>query len=565
MGSSEETNMAFGYTDVPVEDAEHDYLGVVHHVHALAEFIMECETPMTIAIQGDWGSGKTSMMNMIKQQLDDRALVVWFNTWQFSQFEMGDDLSRILVEALLEELKPDEALRKKLRIPFNLVKAAGSGAVSMVLEKVAGGTAAETVKSAVSEMFQGPRDMAKQLAELKKSMQEAVRARLTESKKDRLVVFVDDLDRLPPERAVELLEVMKLFLDLEKCVFVLAVDYAVVTQGIKAKYGDYIDEAKGKSFFDKLIQLPFIVPVNQYKLDQYLSKLLSKMKVIKSDDDVGVYQNLVENSVGSNPRGLKRVLNAFLLLHKVASKQQILPDNPVVSSRVIFAVLCLQTAYEKLYEYLLTNLSRVNVKLLSTLQDPDKIRKDKKLLKELSLGDEESSEKAISRLSDFMQSLVEAIQLDDDHAVSPDELQFLKKALSFSSVVSSHDAADKQRTSDDFLNACPDDKTKAYYRNLFEFVDQSDLDLVHGTQGFSINKTVRCYPPRSKRGIEIDSTKLNESAKAFLQTCNLAQQSDKKWIRTHPEAFTVDNMKELLKRIPATQPTAAHKSPATPG
>jgi uridine kinase len=43
---------------------------------------------MTIAIQGDWGSGKTSMMNMIQEQLDDRVVSTWFNTWQYSQFNM---------------------------------------------------------------------------------------------------------------------------------------------------------------------------------------------------------------------------------------------------------------------------------------------------------------------------------------------------------------------------------------------------------------------------------------------------------------------------------------------
>ncbi len=73
----------------------------------------------------------------------------------------------------------------------------------------------------------------------------------------RVVVFVDDLDRLQPQKAVEVLETMKIFLDCERCVFVLAVDYDVVARGVKAKYGDTLSDEKGKSFFDKIIQLPF--------------------------------------------------------------------------------------------------------------------------------------------------------------------------------------------------------------------------------------------------------------------------------------------------------------------
>lgn len=51
------------------------------------------------------------------------------------------------------------------------------------------------------------------------------------------MIFVDDLDRLVPSKAVELLEVLKLFLDCKQCVFVLAIDYEVVIRGAIKKYG----------------------------------------------------------------------------------------------------------------------------------------------------------------------------------------------------------------------------------------------------------------------------------------------------------------------------------------
>jgi len=63
-----------GFTDRPASCIDDDAFGVEKYISGLSEFIKECNTPMTIAIQGDWGSGKTSMMNMIKGQLVDKVV-----------------------------------------------------------------------------------------------------------------------------------------------------------------------------------------------------------------------------------------------------------------------------------------------------------------------------------------------------------------------------------------------------------------------------------------------------------------------------------------------------------
>lgn len=67
-------------TDRP---ATKDALGVTDYVHALSRFVQDCQTPMTIAIQGDWGSGKTSLMNLMRDEVRQHDChVVEFNTWQ---------------------------------------------------------------------------------------------------------------------------------------------------------------------------------------------------------------------------------------------------------------------------------------------------------------------------------------------------------------------------------------------------------------------------------------------------------------------------------------------------
>lgn len=110
-----ENRIMKGYTDIPVELIKDDIMDVRVYIESLSEFILGCETPMTIAIQGDWGSGKTSMMNMIKQAITGKIVPIWFNTWQYSQFEMASYLSISLLSNFLEKIGAEEESQNFLR------------------------------------------------------------------------------------------------------------------------------------------------------------------------------------------------------------------------------------------------------------------------------------------------------------------------------------------------------------------------------------------------------------------------------------------------------------------
>ena len=71
-------------------------------------------------------------------------------------------------------------------------------------------------------------------------------------------------------------------MDCEGIVFVLAVDFDVVCRGVKAKYGDDMEGTKARQFFDKIIQLPFEVPVIQYEIKGIVKKCLksARLKII---------------------------------------------------------------------------------------------------------------------------------------------------------------------------------------------------------------------------------------------------------------------------------------------
>ena len=94
-----------GFSDGPIEDFANDLFDVKKYVNALSDFIRECNTPMTIAIQGDWGRRKTSFMNMIQSDIKKDVIPIWFNTWQFSQFNMERDIAVTFLQYLVDEVE----------------------------------------------------------------------------------------------------------------------------------------------------------------------------------------------------------------------------------------------------------------------------------------------------------------------------------------------------------------------------------------------------------------------------------------------------------------------------
>lgn len=410
------SNEIRGYSDEAVKRLSDDSFGVEKYVMGLCEFIKTCNTPMTISIQGDWGSGKTSMMNMIKEQISDSVHPVWFNTWQYSQFNMHDELAVSMLCALLEELKCNEDTKKE--IVGNL------GKLFKKATKVAVSVAAEAhgfkkIYDEISEFVEpNTTDFAKEIKNLKQQFQNVV-DRIVDVKKNRVVVFVDDLDRLQPSKAVELLEVLKVFLDCDKCIYVLAVDYGVVTQGIKQKFGDLVGEEKGRSFFDKIIQLPFKMPVAQYDIENYVNDAFKNMNMQLRNEEVGDFAELIKLSIGYNPRSMKRLFNTYQLLNMISQA------NDMKSKKLLFGVVCMQMEFEKLYECLSKNpdVIRDFVEIGIT----DDIKED------ISVKDEAT----LAKIADFMRKFNEVLQLDGKvNEVSECEVENLRKALSFSSITS---------------------------------------------------------------------------------------------------------------------------------
>lgn len=232
--------------------AEEDLFNIKNYVGGLTSFISECKTPMTISIQGNWGTGKTSIMKQVESKLDSEKIKsIFFNTWQYSQFNSDNDLTIALITELvtfLASLLPEKAEnRELLSKTFGLISNIAIGVTATILENATSGFinlegVSEKIKNKANGRFSY--DGIISLRELNQSFRDLVKKVIETEEIDRIVFFIDDLDRLHPSKAVEVLEVLKLFLESEYCVFVLAIDYNVVVKGIKNKYNGEIDDEK---------------------------------------------------------------------------------------------------------------------------------------------------------------------------------------------------------------------------------------------------------------------------------------------------------------------------------
>src|SRR5215813_7502948 len=121
-----------------------------------------------------------------------------------------------------------------------------------------------------------------------------------ETKKFKMVIFIDDLDRCTPERALEILESIKTFFDIEGIVFVIGIDPSTIDPIIKTKYGveSKIDglESKidGMKYLQKIVQLPYPIPLwNPPSLSDTIREMIKKTRLPENKMESSKMQELI--------------------------------------------------------------------------------------------------------------------------------------------------------------------------------------------------------------------------------------------------------------------------------
>ena len=322
--------------DVPVlEDKERpDLLKFASTAHVLADAAVNTTTPLTIGIFGEWGSGKTSLMRLMKKEVEKKENVaaVWFNAWQYEKEEhlivpLVATINKELDKTWTEEIKTgakklSEALRA-IAYGFSIKGKVGIPLISEAEINLSG-----------KDMIQRYQDLTKDTV-LSRSLYfdafEQLRKCAEESKAPRIIVFVDDLDRCFPDNAVELLEGIKLVLHQPGFSFVLGVNEVIINAFIKTKYAkDFnIDGVLFEDYLDKIVQVKIPVPTcGSGNMDEYIRSLLRQGEVFAQEiqDDLIV---LIAEAGKHNPRSVVRLLNRIMITSRIGAKEGQQQYNPL--------------------------------------------------------------------------------------------------------------------------------------------------------------------------------------------------------------------------------------------
>ncbi len=281
--------------------------------------------PVTIGVHGDWGAGKSSVLEMIEAGFsgNEDVLCLKFNGWRFQGFE---DAKIALLEGIVTGLvQKRPALNKAAgavkdvfkRIDWlKIAKKAGGLAVTAFtgiptpdqIGAVVGSLEAlltDPSKLATKENLANAIDEVKSVlkpGETKNVPEEveAFRKAFDQLLKDagikQLIVLIDDLDRCLPDTAIETLEAIRLFVFTARTAFVVAADEAMIEYAVRKHFPD-LPETTGprdyaRNYLEKLIQVPFRIPaLGETETRIYVTLLLTGAEIDDGDAD---YAKLIE-------------------------------------------------------------------------------------------------------------------------------------------------------------------------------------------------------------------------------------------------------------------------------
>lgn len=303
-------------------ETKQDLLGYQVHADLLKKIILnDAMLPISIGVFGNWGSGKSSLMLLLQQSLQEWdnsqqdeqhsiILQVYFNSWQFESY---DSTKLTMIESILEALDKDINTRKDVferaddflsRINFlktgvYILKKSYENLTPEWLKKwlpkkedIDIITGKDKYNSLLENVGKG--NTSKFIATFRELFEELV----DDMGYKAVIVYIDDLDRCEPKRIIGCLEAVKLFVNVKKTAFVIGADERIIEYAISQHYPIQMKKEDISSpfsdYLEKLIQLPYKLPrLSDNEQETYITLLLCKNH-LKEDCFNEIHQKYLE-------------------------------------------------------------------------------------------------------------------------------------------------------------------------------------------------------------------------------------------------------------------------------
>ena len=362
-------------------------------IERIVDEIKYTKPPKTIAITGYWGSGKTSALAAVYHKLtgevppniydkpnaeadnnDEKYIGIWFEAWRYQHEEQP---IVALLQAIKEQFSTLSALKHSTSNKIEMTLVAAMSIFSARIKDISGNLAVKAdLKNVRKEIKHYQDENLLSLLPADKiniALQEAIKVVLRSSKKnkDKLLIFIDDLDRCQHETALNLLEGIKLYLNIPNCVIVMAVDQAQLEMAVKKEFGvDHNQHFLGVEYLEKLCQdahrLPLITPEQAAEL---VSRQVLTLSANTSTRDIVKRLKVIfiENRcLPANPRRIKMVINRLQGHISQWSQDELFGDaeseapeeltqltkdaKTTIASHALAFLVCVQVSYRRIYE-----------------------------------------------------------------------------------------------------------------------------------------------------------------------------------------------------------------------
>ena len=337
-------------------ETKSDYLNFDYLIDAVESIAMDAKlTPSTIGVYGDWGSGKSSLMQMVEEKIKaehkEDACCIRFNGWLFEGYEdaktafCGSILDALRTEKtipakvktritkLLKKVDGKKILMKGGSVALDILLTGGLGsityltidAITNALKDKLSNATSDDIKEVLKGVLTENKNQSTSNRNDIKIFQEEFKKILDESKIEHLVIFVDELDRCTPDTVLDIFAAMRLFLFVEKTSFIIGADSRLIDYAIKTRYqnipGNDLDISK--EYLEKLVQYPVTIPkLDELELERYLTCLLLETEIEDIAECIRgevLYEPINQDNLISKHGEREEQIKEALLLSRIVS------------------------------------------------------------------------------------------------------------------------------------------------------------------------------------------------------------------------------------------------------